>query len=213
MKIVFLLISVILLFQIAIFGQDKDVCVEIKTVDKIGVGETLKVTADLKVDYLVSLQKLHWKTSNGQTQTTDDFVAQFAINKEDAGKTIKVSLEFEGLPDNCLKVYEKEVEVQKIAPIIDPDSFPNNSPWSDEKNRLFALSTQLQEDKTKIIYITISTITPNSKKLAQRKSKIINYLNKGQKIARERIRILVLKSKLEITEYWVVGKDDKLPIN
>lgn len=208
MKKATLIISVILLFQIAIFGQDKDVCVEIKAIDKIGVGEILKVTADLKVDFLTAPQKLHWKTSKGQILTTDDFTAQFAINKEDAGKMIKVSLEFEGLPDNCLKVYEKNVEVnvEKIPYCVIKAPFYNNRSWNEEKLRLDSEIIEFNKKEDPTFYITIETKNPNSKKLAQRKLRIIKYLTKEQKIAKEKIVILVYKSQREETEYWIIPK-------
>jgi hypothetical protein len=195
----------------AIFGQEKDVCVEIKAVDKIAVDETLQVTADLKVDFLTAPQKLHWKTSKGQKVTTEDFVAQFAITKEDAGKTLTISLEFEGLPDNCLKVYEKNVEVYIPADYGYERPTSNSISWSDEKNILNYKSIHLQEKNDTTFYIIIYTKTPNSKKLAQRKARIMNYLTKEQKIAKKRIIITVKKSTFEETEYWIVEKDAEKP--
>jgi hypothetical protein len=209
----FFLISAILFFQMAIFGQDKDVCVEIKTVDKIGVGENLKVTADLKVDFLTAPQKLHWKTSNGQTLTKDDFTAEFAINKEDAGKALKVSLEFEGLPDNCLKVYEKNVYVTPIK-IPEPfDKYENSYSWNDEKARLMLLADELRQQKNVNCFIVIQTKSPTSKKLAQRKSRIITYLTKEQKIPKDKITVKIEKSFYEVTMFWLISKGVKNQLN
>jgi hypothetical protein len=214
MKKVVLIISVILLFQIICFGQEKDVCVEIKTVDKIAVGETLKVTADLKVDFLVAPQKLHWQTSKGQKLTTEGFTAQFAINKDDAGKALKISLEFEGLPDNCLRVYEENVEVEYQEP---PRcgykiSFPNNGIWNEEKLRLNSEANDFFSKEDATIYKVIETKTPQSKKIAQRKLRIINYLTKEQKIAKKKVIIKVIKSQSEETTYWIVTKGATPPI-
>jgi hypothetical protein len=214
MKKTVFIISIILLFQMAIFGQEKDVCVEIKAVDKIAVDETLKVTGDLKVDFLTAPQKLHWKISNGKTLTTEDFVAQFAITKEDAGKILTISLEFEGLPDNCLKNYSIVIEFEpKPSPIcIIKAPFYNNATWSEEKLRLNLEANDFFSRENPTFYIVIETKSPKSKELTQRKLRIMNYLTKEQKISKEKVVIQVIKSQKEETEYWIVPKGATPPI-
>ena len=183
--------SVILLFQTIGFGQD--VCVEIKAepnADIFPSGQTILFKAVLSKKIKAENLKFIWNTSNGISKTENSDSFSLETKKDSKDESIKIFLEIEGLPQNCLRSYERKVTiVPPPIPVIDLDRFPNNLPWNDEKWRLSSYVKELKEQKTSSIYIVISTRNPKSKKLTQRKLRIISYLTKDLQVEKKESKL------------------------
>ena len=120
----FFTILAISIFQLCILGQD--ICAEIVAENSVALGESVMVSVQKKVDVPDETLKYKWSSSFGTVEIIDPSDARIKTDLDNPAGEITITLEVDGLPSNCLKSYQKKVELYR--PMIHPDHISTYSP-------------------------------------------------------------------------------------
>lgn len=212
-KFAFITVS-ILTFCIFAFGQNSN-CPQVSVTgpsSAVQPGETMSFTANIEGNE-TDLSKINYQWSVDKGTITEGQGESFVIvNTEGVvDSSITATVEIKGLASGCNKSHTQTGILSRGGDLIVFDEF-EKLPKKDEKARLSALVSKLEDDIETNAFIILYHPSQNKKLYESRVLRLKNFLTKDKRIPAERIFIVLGGHESEErTRIYIVPKGAQLP--
>ncbi len=198
----------IFVFCAGIFSQTNEIlpCPKISLIGPNGFphqGELMFYNAEVNNYSAKSDIKYIWKVSGGKILKGQD-TNVIAIKLDNPVERLLVTLEIQGLPENCSKTISESafIETPSMPILIEELSAPFSKTNNFKNSRIYeAVAEEPSAQLYVILYLKGST---TRKTAASKEREIINFLTGKNEIVRDRIVIVKAVLDTEMVQFWLV---------